>query len=246
MARLLPDRPRVFCIGWHKTGTTTLGLALIELGYSVLGCRLDMVHPLQRGDLDAVLTVAGDFDALQDVPWAVLFRELDQRYPGSRFIYTDREDSAWLKSASNHFGDKDIPLHHWIYGEARLQGHEELYLERFRRHRAEVLAYFHGRSKDFLYLDLASGDGWAEICPFLGVETLRRPFLHANKAIHSFNRRDWLVHRMRSALPIGLRRAIFSVRLGFRRLRGEPDPRNRFHNMVENRREREMWKRVRK
>ena len=83
MTRKRSNEPRVFCIGWHKTGTSTLGLALIKLGYSVLGCRLDMVHPLRRGELDSVLELAGRYDAVQDVPWACLFKELDQRFPAA-------------------------------------------------------------------------------------------------------------------------------------------------------------------
>ena len=103
MTRKRNEKPRVFCIGWHKTGTSSLGHALVQLGYSVLGCRLDMVHPLRQDDLEAVLGLAGQFDALQDVPWAALYRELDQAFPGSRFILTEREEQSWLRSALRHF-----------------------------------------------------------------------------------------------------------------------------------------------
>ena len=239
MARQKPDQPRVFCIGWHKTGTSTLGLALIRLGYSVVGCRMDMIHPLCRGDLDSVLDVAGQFDALQDVPWAALYRELDRRYPGSRFILTVRDEDAWLKSARRHFKGSDIPLHKWLYGEGRLVGNEECYLQRYRRHNVEVREYFRDRHDDLLIMNLAEGGGWEVLCDFLGQPVPRRAFPHANKGPHSYSIKDRAKETIRRSIPIPVRRAIFAVRQLARDLTGRPDPRNRFNNFRENRAERQ-------
>lgn len=241
MTRRKPDQPRVFCIGWHKTGTSTLGLALIQLGYSVLGCRLDMVHPLCRGDIKAVLDVAGQFDALQDVPWAALYRELDERYPGSRFILTERDDNAWLQSASRHFKNTEIPLHQWLYGYGRLIGNEKLYLERYRRHYREVREYFTNRPNDLLVMNLADGDGWEDLCCFLGHCIPRQLFPHENKGPHSYTFFDRARNGVRSTIPVSIRKGLFSIRQSFRGLMGKPDPRNRFNNFRENRRERQMW-----
>lgn len=243
MARMQPDRPRVFCIGWHKTGTSTLGLALIELGYSVLGCRLDMVHPLRRRDIDAVLDCAGQFDALQDVPWAALYRELDERYPGSRFILTKRDEDSWLKSAHRHFSNTEIPLHEWLYGEGRLIGNEKRYIERYRRHHRDVEGYFQDRPDDLLVMNLTRGDGWDTLCRFLGHEVPAKPFPHANKGPHSYHALDKMRVRLRRSVPVPVRRAIFSVRQLIRDRMGKSDPRNRFNNFRENRKELMNWKR---
>ena len=242
MTRNLDNRPRVFCVGWHKTGTSTLGLALIELGYSVLGCRLDMVHPLRRGEMGDVLDLAGQFDALQDVPWAALYRELDERYPGSRFILTERDDQSWLKSARRHFADTHVPLHEWLYGEGRLIGNEELYLERYRRHNREVRDYFRDRSEDLLVMNLVAGDGWETLCDYLGHEAPSRGFPHVNKGPQSYNASDKGKALLRRMIPSSLRRNLFSARLAIGKLLGNPDPRNRFHNAMENRRERMNWR----
>jgi hypothetical protein len=237
MARQKPDQRRVFCIGWHKTGTSTLGLALIRLGYSVVGCRLDMVHPLRRGDLEAVLDVAGQFDAVQDVPWAALYRELDERYPGSRFILTERDDDSWLRSARRHFKNTEIALHEWLYGRGRLIGNEKLYLDRYRRHNSEVREYFAGRPDEFLVMNLAEGDGWAVLCGFLGYPVPQQLFPHANKGPHSYTFFDKTRAGFRRLVPMPLRKAVFATRRFARALLGFPDPRNRFNNFHENRRE---------
>ena len=242
MTRNRIDKPRIFCIGWHKTGTSSLGHALVRLGYSVLGCRLDMVHPLRQGDLDAVLGLAGQFDGLQDVPWAALYRQLDQAFPGSRFILTEREEQCWLRSALRHFDSTDIPLHAWLYGEGVMRGNEPLYLDRYRRHNQEVKKYFTDRQEDFLVLDLAGGDGWSEVCGFLGDPVPNRAFPHANKGPQSLNARDRVVNSLRRWSPTAARKAIFGARQAVRDLLGKPDPRDVFNNMIANREERKRWK----
>ena len=242
MIRKHSNSPRVFCIGWHKTGTSSLGYALVALGYSVLGCRLDMVQPLRKGDLDAVLKLAGQFDALQDVPWAALYRELDEAFPGSRFIATEREEQSWLRSALRHFDSTDIPLHAWLYGEGVMRGNEQLYLDRYRRHNQEVKAYFANRHEDFLLLDLAAGDGWSEVCGFLGDPLPNRPFPHANKGPQSLDAQERALSSLRRWTPFAARKAIFGVRQAVRALMGQPDPRDVFNNMAANREERKHWK----
>jgi len=242
LTRPEPAKPKIFCIGWHKTGTSSIGHALVQLGYSVLGCRLDMVHPLRRGDVTEVLELAGRFDALQDVPWAALFRELDRAYPDSRFILTERDEISWLVSASRHFAQTHIPLHEWLYGDGKLQGNENLYLERYRRHYSEVYEYFRDRPFDLLKIDLATGDSWQKLCDFLGHNIPNRPFPHSNKSPGRLVGSERVVEALRSRAPLWFRKAVFSSRQGLRDLLGRPDPRNVFNNMVENRKERETWR----
>ena len=237
MTRKRNEKPRVFCIGWHKTGTSSLGHALVQLGYSVLGCRLDMVHPLRQDDLEAVLGLAGQFDALQDVPWAALYRELDQAFPGSRFILTEREEQSWLRSALRHFDSTAVPLHAWLYGDGVMRGNEQLYLDRYRRHNREVKAYFADRHEDCLVIDLARGDGWSELCGFLGDPVPSKPFPHANKGPQSLNAKERAVSSLRRWTPLTARKAIFGARQAVRVLIGQPDPRDVFNNMAANRRE---------
>lgn len=240
--RLKSYKPRVFCIGWHKTGTSTLGAALLQLGYSVLGCRLDMYEPLAASDISTPVALAGEFDALQDVPWAALFRELDEAYPGSRFILTMRDEDAWLASASRHFKDTDIHLHRWLYGTSRLLGNEEIYRARFRRHYAEVTEYFSQRPEALLTMDFAAGDGWETLCRFLGEPIPARPFPHENQAKANARGMRKLRNQVRDVTPGSLRRAAFEVRLALRRARGLPDPRNRFNNFPQNRNEIRKWR----
>lgn len=231
MPRNKPHKPRVFCIGWHKTGTSTMGLALLELGYTVLGARLDMAEPLFLEDIATPLELAGHFDSLQDVPWAALYKELDQAYPDSKFILTVREENAWLTSASTHFKDNYISLHEWLYGNGILRENEHVYLERYRQHYQEVKTYFKDRPEDLLVMDLNQGDDWEKLCNFLNEPVPRKKFPYANKGKHNYNWKDKLVYLFRKIIPIPLRKARVTLlqRLGLHR------GLNRFNNTYENR-----------
>ena len=98
---------KVFGIGFHRTGTSSLGRALEQLGYNVCG---NFIHnETNLGDTlhQRAYDMAERYDAFQDFPWPLLYRELDKRYPGSRFILTTRNTDAWVRSVLKHVGAKD-------------------------------------------------------------------------------------------------------------------------------------------
>jgi hypothetical protein len=70
----------------------------------------------------------------------------------------------------------------WIYGVGCPEGNEDIYLNRYEQHNQEVIDYFRDRPDDLLILDLAKGDGWEQLCAFLGADIPNEPFPHANKA----------------------------------------------------------------
>jgi hypothetical protein len=196
-------KQKVFCIGWHKTGTTTMGWALHELGFKVVGARLDLSESLLQSDSSFALELSKEFEAFQDVPWAMLYKELDKTYPGSKFVLTIREEQSWLKSASKHFSSNYSAMREWIYGNGVLKGNEELYLERYRAHYKNVYLYFQGREKDILVFDFNAGNGWEELCGFLGLAVPNKKFPHANKALYKQNRFKRIYKKIKKLLPTG-------------------------------------------
>ncbi|MEN0000466.1 MAG: sulfotransferase, partial [Pseudomonadota bacterium] len=52
----------------------------------------------------------------------------------------------------------------------------------YNQHNQAVRAYFEGRDSDLLEIDLTKDPGWKDLCDFLGTQTPRRPFPHANSA----------------------------------------------------------------
>ena len=189
---------KVFCIGFHKTGTTSLAVALKMLGYRVTGPNgtkdrniAEKVHAMAN-------RLARKYDAFQDNPWPVLFREMDANWPGSKFILTMRTSDAWIRSQVKDFGLRETPMRRWIYGAGCPEGNETVYMERYERHNREVLEYFRNRPDDLLLLELAKGHGWPELCAFLDRPLPSTPFPHANKASWSRKIKNWLDHLGRS------------------------------------------------
>ena len=234
---------KIICVGWHKTGTSTIGEALHKLGYDVVGARLDTAEDLLNGDKQKVIDLAAHFDALQDVPWAALYKELDQAFPGSKFILTLRDDESWLKSAYKHFGRSgvDRPMFRWLYGVGTIRGNKELFLERYKRHNREVMAYFKERPDDLLIMSFENGDGWDKLCPFIGHPIpLVKTFPHRNQGKHNYSMRKKIYYRFKATIPSPLRKAVFNLRLRILTKMGYKDPRDIFNNRKENRKVREM------
>lgn len=173
-------RAKVFCIGFHRTGTKSLGHALEQLGYRVVGPVGAQDPSIAQRAVATALASATDFDAFNDNPWPLLYKTLDATFPGSRFILTVRDEQRWLRSVIAYFGNKDTPMRRWIYGAGTPLGNEETYLARYRRHNADVQAYFADRD-DFLVLDLEHGHGWAELHGFLDLAVPDQPFPHLNR-----------------------------------------------------------------
>jgi hypothetical protein len=187
---MIDGQQKIFGIGFHKTGTTSLALALKILGYrtnrgldelrNTWGLKR-CVKLLEEKDYELYLDFIKDYDATLDNPWYLLFRELDERFPNSKFILTYRNPEQWIKSCSHYFeGTKNI-LHQYIYGNMEIKGNEDLYLKRYVQHIEAVKTYFKNRPNDLLISNWEGGDGWTELCSFLNVPIIQLPFPHLNK-----------------------------------------------------------------
>ena len=186
----LDRRPKVFGIGFHKTGTTTLGSALRMLGYRVQkGCAFN--HP-KKPQIPEPVTIEKVWDlvrpllplygAFEDNPWPLLFRQLDEACPGARFIFTYRDPQRWIRSASRYFAKRNNATLDLLYGQRGFQiaGNEAVALARYEQHNSEVLGYFRDRPQDLLVWNLEEDSSWAPLCEFLDCAPPRARFPHAN------------------------------------------------------------------
>lgn len=177
-----------------------MGRALDALGYRVCGA-VGLTEPDVADNIRRIaFGKVADFDAFQDNPWPILFRELDEKWPGSRFILTIRNEDNWLRSVLRHFGSQAHPMQQWIYGVGYPKGNEEIFLERYRSHNAEVVEYFRDRPGDLLVIDIESGDLWQPICEFLSLDVPQNAFPHANKGGPVWKLHRWAKDRGRRIL----------------------------------------------
>tara|TARA_B100001109_G_C18864869_1_gene476515 strand:+ start:9900 stop:10283 length:384 start_codon:yes stop_codon:yes gene_type:complete len=122
---------KVFGIGFHKTVTTTLDIALKELGYNVLGSHTDLANTISKGKLEEIFQITDQYDVLQDNPWPLLYKQLDLRYPDSKFILTYRDEQRWIDSIHNHFVADNTMTRKLIYAIEHPKGNESTYIEKY-------------------------------------------------------------------------------------------------------------------
>lgn len=176
---------KIFCIGFQKSGTTSLGEAFSALGYRICGVSHELLPSLKLKDYTYLQEIVNQHDVCKDNPWPVLYQQLDDFYPASKFILTLRDESAWIKSVVNHFGKTPSAMLEFIYGVPYPLGHEELFLQTFRKHNSDVINYFKNRPADLLVIDLEDGNNWEKICAFLNIPVPAIPFPHVNKGAYS-------------------------------------------------------------
>jgi len=193
---------KIFGIGLNRTGTSSLSVALVYLGYKTAHF---IDHERNKViDIESVL----HYDALTDTPISCCFEQLDAKFPGSKFIYTVRDSESWLRSCaqrmekiqnSHPFVQDIVQLRLKVFGTPVFD--EKLYLAAYERHETRVLHYFKQRRADLLSLDICGGNDWAQLCPFLGKSIPKMPFPRANigvKACFEAETREFLLFAQRT------------------------------------------------
>jgi hypothetical protein len=181
-------REKVFGIGLSRTGTTSLTEALRMLGYKAVHCPLSIVAFNGKG-LKLSTDIVKQFDAFTDSPVARVYRELDQTFPGSKFVLTTRPIDKWMDSMRRMRPSftllsvlpKVRQLARDLGGTASF-GDEDALARGFINHNRNVREYFGERvGKDLLVLDVSASDAWERLCGFLGHKSQARAFPHYNR-----------------------------------------------------------------
>lgn len=162
LACMLIDRPKCWCVGLSRTGTTTIFAALRVLGYKA-------AHNPEFDELKSL-------EAGSDIGVTVFYKYLDYKYPGSKFILTLRDLDPWLESMKYIMDLSPVQSREWdLPILRRMLLYETVNFDRdklihaYHRHLEDVRRYFQTRPGDLLEMNLAEGDGWNKLCPFLGL-----------------------------------------------------------------------------
>jgi len=187
------DSRKIFGIGLHRTGTTSLRRAFNVLGIRCLendGCWF-MTKLDASGGLEFCPTEEIDrYRGFADNPVPLFYAELDAMYPDSRFILTLRDVDEWADSVSGIFsawwdGWQQLPewplidaCHRAWYGSD--YSDRQRRIETYHRHTEQVLAHFANRPGALLQLDMTTDDTWDRLCDFLAVEKPETPYPRLN------------------------------------------------------------------
>lgn len=165
--------PKVFCIGYQKTGTTSVGYVFKELGFSHFSWYKPIYIKYRKGNIKSIIRFTSKFDSFDDLPWSDrhLIPILVDEFPNSKFINLVRDIHEWKKSYKKYFKKKD-------------QDVEEAFRE-YEKHQDFVRQFFANRQDQLITVSVKDDNCYIKIAEFLGrsssvLELKKMP--HLNKS----------------------------------------------------------------
>jgi len=201
-----PRKEKVFVIGFNKTGTTSIKLALQELGYK-LGeqHKFESLLPqIIKGEYDETFKLIEKAEAFQDIPFSTpnFYKKLFEKYPNAYYILSVRESSeTWFKSLMNFhsvmfFYGRTPSIQVNEINEYRYPGflvdylkltfgstdyNESTYKSVYTNYNNEVRQFFNEKKGKLCVLDLNDNNSYEKMCQFLNIEPKRENFPWVNK-----------------------------------------------------------------
>jgi tetratricopeptide (TPR) repeat protein len=183
---------KVFGIGLSRTGTTSLAAALGRLGIDAAHWTNPLTHQLLSG-VDYFM-----FGAATDCCVLAEMEKLYYQYPNARFVLTTRPLEPWLRSFADHHDrhswagdieslravfDRADCAHKFEHAalEYGLYLNAETLTDAYQSFETRVRHFFSDKpANKLLTLDLFAGQGWPELCGFLGRPIPSAPFPKLN------------------------------------------------------------------
>ena len=111
-----PSEEKIFCLSLQRTGTTSVGGVLKELGYPVANWHTSRKNnwgaEIFNGNYEGVFN-SKDFQkhvGFEDGPWWYpdFYKVLFHRFPLSKFILIERDENKWFDSMLSHSKGKTL------------------------------------------------------------------------------------------------------------------------------------------
>lgn len=139
-------RPKVFVIGLPKTGTTSLGKWLSDVGFSHRPwARSYDLGLLSLIDKTYLFREAEKYDSFDDMPWCYYYQDLAQQFPDAKFILTLRIDEiSWWRSFYHHAlraGPNEVDAL-WYDGVPIVESNREFFTKLYSAHNQAVREFF--------------------------------------------------------------------------------------------------------
>lgn len=176
---------KIIGVGLNKTGTTTLGAALEELGFKDhMSYDLGATQAWHEGKISDVLNIVQTCNNLEDWPWPLVYKEIYERFEDSMFVLTTRKnEQIWYKSLCNH-AERTGPteFRKLIYGFEMPHQFKSEHINFYLKHNQEVRNFFSQRDPSrFIEVCWENSDGWNKLCNFLNLPVPSKDFPFLNK-----------------------------------------------------------------
>ena len=204
------QKTKVFCIGFNKTGTTTIEKTLKEFNFK-LGDQIKgelLIFDWYKRDFKNIIELCKTADAFQDIPFSLPFtyQDLGEYFKNSKFILTVRDTPEQWYNSITKFHSKlwsdgtAIPTCQQIKDvEYRYKGYayqsfkllyntddkdlynKDILLNLYNRHNKLVEDYFKSRPEKLLILNVSKKKDYFRLCEFINKNPLRDDFPWTNK-----------------------------------------------------------------
>lgn len=170
-------KSKIWCLGLSRTGTSTFTEILNQVGYNHIH------YPTHEQMYSMSNDGGGDINVIPS------YKDLDAKFPNSKFVYTIRDKKSWMKSIEPYLERKrqwkqspaQVRIREQVYGDAFFK--YKLYSEAYDYWLEEFTNYFKNRPNDFLILDIIGGDRPKKLFEFLGRHYYPEYFPHMNKLV---------------------------------------------------------------
>lgn len=203
---------KLFIIGLPRTGTTSISVALLEHDYMV-------AHTAFTKRAFELADVVSDAPVFSD------YKELDELFPGSKFVYLDRDLDKWIASAQMLLKKMESRLHPvtGVFSPVLKRSFDEVFaltttedphtaehLEAcYLKHQKEVFEYFEGRD-DFISINVSHDNSLPTLLAFLGKSVKENTeFPHLNIGRHVAGWKEFKHPNKVNANSAGLERRKF-------------------------------------
>ena len=203
-------KPKYFCVGRNKTGTTSLKRAFIDLGFIVGQQRYAQTlydKDFFDNEFARIIEFCKTAQVFQDIPFSLkeTLEHIDKAFPGSKFILTTRDSTdQWYESItkfhSKKFGKNGLlptfrDLQNATYVRRgymtnilRLYGtsstdiyNRDVLCKHYEMHNQFVRDYFSDRDDDLLDINLSEPDAYKRFTNFINVDSPFSEFPWVNK-----------------------------------------------------------------
>lgn len=174
---------KLFIIGLPRTGTTSISVALLEHDFMVAHTAFTK-HAFELADV------------ISDAPCFSDYKELDELFPDSKFVYLDRDLEQWIPSAQmllNKMSARLDPIT-GVFSPVLKRSFNEIFkltttddpvstqhlTDCYLKHQHAVFEYFQHRT-DFLSINISHTDSLPSLLSFLGLTVKEnKVFPHLN------------------------------------------------------------------
>ena len=207
---LINNKQKIFCVGFNKTGTTSLEMALGNLGFTLgnQGKGELLFSNWRVRNFDEIIKLSKTADVFQDIPFSLpfTFQTMDINFPHAKFILTIRDTpEQWFQSLTTFHskiinGNSHLPTtaelknysyHYsgfiWDILECIFNADEELpydekkYIDCYNQHNTAVIEYFKNKPGKLLVLNVSDVNSMQKLYEFLNIQWNGEIMPHLNK-----------------------------------------------------------------